>query len=228
MSTRIAPADRSLNPNEHVPDNEEEHMSDERPLPTSGEKIRLLHCEDCKTIDELPDFDGPPEFDDVLEALLRRHETPSGLRHVGKLFDVDVLVWQNEEARRGIIKQIKGGGSAGLAEFDATFYDTRNTFFDDAMKCYAQHLRPKGACPDWMSDSKILLPDTKARAEGRGSRRPEQGTGTEGQVVPILPSAEVLREARPGCGRSHMRGVRGAIRQGAVGDAVRCQGRAAG
>ena len=177
MSTRIAPADRSLNPNEHVPDNEEEHMSDERPLPTSGEKIRLLHCEDCKTIDELPDFDGPPEFDDVLEALLRRHETPSGLRHVGKLFDVDVLVWQNEEARRGIIKQIKGGGSAGLAEFDATFYDTRNTFFDDAMKCYAQHLRPKGACPDWMSDSKILLPDTKAERKAEGLAAPSKTPG---------------------------------------------------
>jgi hypothetical protein len=187
MSTRIAPADRSLNTNEHVPDNEEEHMSDERPLPTSGEKIRLLHCEDCKTIDELPDFDGPPEFDDVLEALLRRHETPSGLRHVGKLFDVDVLVWQNEEARRGIIKQIKGGGSAGLAEFDATFYDTRNTFFDDAMKCYSQHLRPKGACPDWMSEQDPPARH-EGRAEGRGPRRPEQDAGGEGQVVPFCPA----------------------------------------
>ena len=152
-------------------------MSDERPLPTSGEKIRLLYCEDCKTIDELPDFDGPPEYDDVLEALLRRHETPSGLRHVGKLFDVDVLVWQNEEARRGIIKQIKGGGSAGLAEFDATFYDTRNTFFDDAMKGYGLHLRLKGACPDWMSESKILLPDTTAERKAEGLAAPSKTPG---------------------------------------------------
>lgn len=167
-------------------------MQDERPLPTSGEKIRLLHCEECRSLEELPDFDGPPEHDQVLEAAIRKHETPSGQRHIGKLFDVDVLVWSNEEARRAIIKQIKGGGSAGLAEFDATFYDTRNTFFDDAMKCYNQHLRPKGACPDWMSDSKILLPDTKAERKAEGLVAPSKAPGPKVKLCRFCPASRYM------------------------------------
>ena len=30
------------------------------------DKIRILFCEDCKTLEELPDFEGPPEHDTLL------------------------------------------------------------------------------------------------------------------------------------------------------------------
>ena len=124
-------------------------------------QIRLLYCHDCGTIEELPDFDGPPQYDHLLEISVDRHKTPSGQEHIGSLFKVDIGVWAQTEARKKIIEQIRGGVSKGLGEIDESYYDTRSTFHEDAMKCYRQHQRPKGQCPDYMSDSKILLPNTK-------------------------------------------------------------------
>ena len=122
-------------------------------------KIRILHCHDCGTLEEIPWFDGPPEYDSLLEIMLSRHET-NGHRHIGKLYDVQERVWQARNLRETIIRQIKGG-SSGLAEFDEHFYETRDTFKEDALACYSKHLRPKEGCPDWRADSKILRPDTK-------------------------------------------------------------------
>jgi hypothetical protein len=36
------------------------------------------------------------------------------------------------------------------------------------MICYSQHLRPKGACPDFNAESKRLMPDTKAERKEAG------------------------------------------------------------
>ncbi len=126
----------------------------------TNEKIRLLHCHDCRTLEEIPWFDGPPQYDVLLETVLSRHET-NGHRHIGKLFDVEKRAWDLPDLRKTIIEQIKGG-SSGLAEFDASYYDTRDTFREDALKCYSLHLRPKEGCPDYRADSKRLLPATKA------------------------------------------------------------------
>lgn len=138
-------------------------------------KIRLLHCKDCRTIDVIPDFDGPPEYDTLLEIALSKHET-GGYRHIGKLYDVEERVWKLENMRRALIEQIKGGGSSGLATFDSSFYDVRDQFAEDAMSCYQAHLSPKGACPDWKSDRKMLLPDTKAERKEVGLDAPRKGT----------------------------------------------------
>jgi hypothetical protein len=154
----------------------------------AGEKIRLLFCETCNSIEELPDFDGPVQYDTLLEIAASRHRTPSGDPHIGKLFDVDVAMWAEDSVRRQIIEQIKGKGSKGLAEFDATFYDTRSTFHEDALKCYQDHLRPKGACPDWMSDKKILLPDTKAERKAEGLASPSSAPGPKVRLCDFCPA----------------------------------------
>lgn len=125
-------------------------------------QIRLLYCRTCGSIEELPDFDGPPQYDDLLNISVERHRFPSGDEHIGSLFKVDIRVWAQYEARRKIIEQIKGGASKGLGEIDEAFYDTKSQFAEDALKCYQAHQRPKGQCPDYMSDSKVLLPNTKA------------------------------------------------------------------
>jgi hypothetical protein len=135
-------------------------------------KIRLLHCYDCRTLEELPDFSGPPEYDTILEVALSNHET-NGIRHVGKLYDVEERVWKLKNLRNTLIEQIKGGGSMGLAAIDPKFYEVRETFKDDALKCYKEHLRPKDGCSDWRSDSKRLVPPTK-------KERSEVGLSMEG------------------------------------------------
>jgi hypothetical protein len=62
---------------------------------------------------------------------------------------------------------------------DSTYYDVQDTFREDALLCYSQHLRPKGACPDWHADNKRLTPDTKAA-------RKEVGLSPQGMPVIFL------------------------------------------
>lgn len=136
------------------------------PLDDSGPRIRLLYCSVCRSIEELPPFEGRPENDVLLEISAARHES-NGVRHTGHLFDVAVKLWSDERVRRQIIDQIKGG-SKGLSEFDAGFYDTKSNFAEDALSCYSLHLRPQGSCPDWRSERKRLVPDTKAERKEMG------------------------------------------------------------
>lgn len=144
---------------------------------TNEPQIRLLYCKTCGSIEELPDFDGPPIHDHLLNISAERHRFPSGDEHIGTLFKVDVRIWGQYEARKRIIEQIKGGVSKGLGEIDESFYDTKSTFAEDAMKCYAAHQRPKGQCPDYMSDSKVLLPDTKSDRRELGLADPAKVGG---------------------------------------------------
>lgn len=135
------------------------------------EQVRVLYCLDCGTLDQVPYYEGPPEHDQELEYAAGKHET-NGHRHRGQLFSVEQRVWDNEQARRGIITQL-AEGSKGVAEVMPSFYNVRDTFRDDALECFKKHLRPKEACPDWRSDRKRLVPDTKAdRKEAGISLRP--------------------------------------------------------
>lgn len=136
-------------------------------------RLRLLHCHICGTLDEVPWYEGSPERDDLLEIVMSKHEN-NGVRHVGKLYDVEERVWQLPNLKNQIIEQIKGG-SQGLAAFDPKFYDTRDTFKDDAMACYNAHLRPKGMCPEYRDKRKILRPDTKQERKDAGLRSPTTG-----------------------------------------------------
>lgn len=138
-------------------------------------KIRLLRCDVCHSLEEIPDFDGPPDYDVILQVTLSRHRTPSGDPHIGRLIDVPERAWKIPVLRDALIRQISEG-SRGLKEFDTTYYDVQDTFREDALICYSQHLRPKEGCPDFNSESKRLMPDTK------GDRK-ELGLDTRGMPV---------------------------------------------
>lgn len=148
-----------------------------QPSKVEGPEIRLLYCLVCGTIEELPLFDGRPEDDHLLQVLVEPHCFPSGEPHRGHLFRLPQLMWEREDARKKIIEQIKGGGSAGLDEFDKDFYATKATFKEDAMRCYNAHLRPTDGCPDYNSPSKRLLPNTKAERKDVGLPDPAKAPG---------------------------------------------------
>ena len=148
-------------------------------VPILGEKkpaanepmFRLLYCLVCQTLEELPPYEGPVELDHLLAVACELHVFPSGEPHKGKLFVLPLRVWASTESKREIIKQIKGGGSAGLAEFDESFYDSRSTFMEGAMECYNKHNKPKEGCLDWHAKDRLLIPKTQKerKAEGMGS-----------------------------------------------------------
>lgn len=162
--------------------------------PVQGPDIRLLWCLVCDTIEELPLFDGKPEDDVLLEILVQRHVFPSGEPHKGHLLRVPQLQWENTETRKRIIEQMKGGGSKGIDEFDEKFYDTKNTFKDDAMACFNKHLRPSDGCDDFRSESKMLIPDTKAERKDAGLPDPKRAPGPKRYLCDFCPVNSVIEQ----------------------------------
>lgn len=121
-------------------------------------KIRLVVCPECKTIEEIPDHEGPLKYDYLLDAMAVKHTYPSEHLHAGLvLFDVEQKKWNNTEYRLQIIKQVQERNGAGLGD---DFYAVKETFKEDAMTCWKQHNRTRN-CDDFKSDSKRIVPDTK-------------------------------------------------------------------
>lgn len=136
--------------------------------------IRLLVCRTCKTIDEIPPFEGRPEDDVLLQISVEKH----GENHTGVLYNVGAIYWHSDTMRDAIKEQITKG-SSGLDVFGTNFYSTRMTFHEDAMSCYQKHLRPKGQCPDFHDKSKRLLPQTAADRYEVGLEAPSKSSATK-------------------------------------------------
>lgn len=126
-----------------------------------GTKIRLLICNTCASIEELPLYSGPPEGDDTLNYRVAPHRFPDGNEHFGTLATVDEYTW-NGPAREEIKLKLKETFAPGEAEgLGSDFYNVKNTYQEDALACWGQHNRTKN-CEDWRSDAKRLDPDTRA------------------------------------------------------------------
>ena len=144
--------------------------------------MRVLVCRTCHTFDEIPDWRDGPDSDPYLGAVTRKH----GEAHHGQLFRLPIGFWTNEPYRQHLIDQMQGGVGKGLSVVDPKVYETHNTFMEDAMKCFQLHLRPKGACPDYMSDRKVLHPDTKEERRDAGiALRPVGPKVTLCQFCPV-------------------------------------------
>lgn len=154
--------------------------------------FRLLHCWVCGTLEELPPYEGPAEQDYLLAVLCEKHVFASGDPHKGNLFTkIPVKSWKDTETRKDIIRQIKQGGSKGLAEIDDTFYDSRSTFMEDAMKCYIAHNRPQenDGCSDFRIPEKRLVPNTSKDREEAGMERYLDAPGPKTYLCDFCPVA---------------------------------------
>jgi hypothetical protein len=129
------------------------------------ESIRLLQCLDCRTLEELPDYEGDPRQDFLLEALVKRHRFPSGTEHRGHLHKIEKKHWDSPSTRASIEAQIRE--KSGHTGFDAEYYATKNTFQDDAHSCFAKHGRNPN-CSDYKTTSKRLTPSTAAERKAAG------------------------------------------------------------
>jgi hypothetical protein len=144
-------------------------------MPTD-EYVRLLVCNHCQTIQEVPDFTGPAEYDAYLNYRTGEHRTPGGTPHKGFLSRCKASDWAKEEYRLGVLNEINdiiGTGKPPIlsATIDQEFYDIGANFKSEAMTCWKQHNRTQD-CDDWRSEPKRLIPDTQAerKAEGMPSR----------------------------------------------------------
>ena len=142
--------------------------------------MRILVCRSCTTVDEIPDWEGRVEDDPYLQVVVDKH----GPSHEGQLFRLPIGLWLMEDAKKHIIEQVRGGSKC-LAAFDPEYYNTRSTFMEDAQKCYQLHLRPKGQCPEFRSERKQLLPNTKAERKEAGL--PLTPTGPKAYLCDFCP-----------------------------------------
>lgn len=136
-----------------------------------SDKIRLLICQTCGSVEELPMYDGPPQYDTWLNEKTAQHRTAGGDSHIGGLATVATTDWGNPTVRDEISKKLATqfampGQAAGLGQ---TFYDLKSTYLEDAMSCW----RGFGRTTDpshcaYRSESKRLLPDTKADRKDAG------------------------------------------------------------
>ncbi len=135
--------------------------------------MRVLYCRTCDVFEEMPDWVDGPNTDPYLPPIA---EGKHAGHLAGGLFRVPIGLWLMEDQKRHIIDQIKGGdGAKGLGVVDESFYDTRNTFQEDAGVCYQKHLRPTGQCPDFRSESKRLKPSTSQDRKDLGLQPLETG-----------------------------------------------------
>jgi hypothetical protein len=121
---------------------------------------RLLLCKnkDCQTLEELPIWTGPKEKeadDPLLNELVKRHLQRHGDTSDAVLMTVEDSIWVDPAKRDGILKEL----SARNTGFSPEVYSIKNTFQEDALRCYSQHGRPKEGCIDYCNSNKLLTSD---------------------------------------------------------------------
>lgn len=138
--------------------------------------MRLLFCKFCKTLEELDDFDGPPEADVLLNTLVMKHNVRDPMKHGGEetlplsLMYISEKTWAEE--KDDVIKQINMEHKA--TGFDGWVYESMSTYKEDALRCYSAHHRPKDGCIDWWAESKRIGRPTE---EGQKAIRDMPGLG---------------------------------------------------
>ena len=126
--------------------------------------IRLLRCTHCRTLEELPDYQGDPRDDVLLDHLVMEHNRlhPNNDEKDAFLLRVSEAAWKNPKTRRPIHDKIwedlKNKGLLG--GFVPEYYASKNTFVEDANKCFIQHNK-QVPCIDWHADRKRIGNPTK-------------------------------------------------------------------
>ena len=136
-------------------------------------KIRLLVCNICQTVTPLPYFDGPNEYDQTGQARAQDHKFGDGRFHPFIVGTVSEKSWDNPRIRPEILAKLSEELTPGEGEgFGQEFYDVKNTFSEDAMKCWRIDHNRTTDCQDYKTEPKRLIPNTQAdrRAEGLPSR----------------------------------------------------------
>lgn len=135
-------------------------------------KIRLLVCHTCKTIQPLPDYQGPVDGDETLMGRVAEHQYP-GARRIGHDMDlgrVSESSWKDPQKQPQIIAEIQKN-TKGLGEGEGLgdeLYAVRSNYSEDAMSCWRFKHGRTSNCDDYMSDKMTLLADSVAERKDLG------------------------------------------------------------
>lgn len=153
------------------------------------DNLRILRCDQCRTLEELPDYVGDPRHDYILEALIRqKHTESSGTTHLGQLMKVEKKNWESPSVRKEILRQL----AVKTTGFDPEFYATDAAFRSDAMECWKQHLRV-AECSDYKSAPKRLTPNTVQERKEAGL--PKYRSDKDVYLCDFCPAKAAAQEA---------------------------------
>ena len=133
--------------------------------------MRLLFCDLCHTLEEVPEYEGGMEVHPLIEVIVFKHNERDPMGHGGRDLHHSPMrvvkiepdgsrtsdqVW--EQDRDKILKKLnEENKKVGMAGWT---YEAMNTYAEDALVCYRRHHRPDlGAgkpCIDYWSDSKRI------------------------------------------------------------------------
>lgn len=172
-----------VSPEEHVVDNDDA-------------RIRLLLCYVDDTIEPLPWFDGPPEYDDTLNGRLAAHRTPEGHPHVGSLCTVSETSWNDPERRARIIEELSKARQGGEAGLGAKFYEVRDTYEEQAMTCWRVVHARTDDCDDFKSDKMRVLADTRDERKdlGLSTKAKDRPGGTH--ICDFCPMTSIIAQRK--------------------------------
>jgi hypothetical protein len=127
-------------------------------------RVRLLFCHTCRSVQAVPEFHGPIEYDDTLNYRLAEHLFADGRSHELVVGDIEEEQWAKKTVRDDIIFHmaeemgfVPPGSGDGLGP---TFYAVKATYEEDAIMCWKKHKRTLD-CGDYRTDKMRILPDTR-------------------------------------------------------------------
>jgi len=134
--------------------------------------MRVLKCAKCKTIEEVPDYEGPEggegsaEYDHILKFFTDDHVRGKCKRDDFTTVRFPTRFWMIPKVKEAIEAQLKDG-SQGLDVFGTDFYATKNNHSADAMTCWLQHRQTKD-CGEYKSEKKVLSAGTERERKLEG------------------------------------------------------------
>lgn len=139
-------------------------------------------------MEELPDYEGSPDRDYVLGALIaKRHTEGSGLTHIGQLMRVEKQHWESPSTRKEILRQI----AKETTGFDPEVYNADAGFRADAMDCWKKHLRVR-ECVDYKIGEKRITPSTAKERKEAGL--PKYNSPKDVYLCDFCPAKSVVQE----------------------------------
>ena len=146
----------------------------EAEMDPGNKHVRLVFCHTCSSVNQIPDYKGPPEYDHYLRYITDQHQT-EGHPHRGAMArckDTPDMINAAIDEMENNVNEVRAGAGAGLGQ---AMYDLRDNNNVEAMQCWKRHSRTRD-CADYRSEPKRLWIDTKAdrRDAGMSTRREDR------------------------------------------------------
>lgn len=111
---------------------------------------RILVCKHHGVMYKMRPYDGPPEYDQELIELCKRHNAqfpdPDNCR--ATIYRTDPDTAEKMDVESALSKE--------LSDHDVYIKDFRDDLKVEALKCFNQHNRPSDGCPDWCIEAKTI------------------------------------------------------------------------